>query len=98
MQRKFGKSIGEAALGNLIGMLDYKCRIGGRSLIPVNSKYTTMTCSNCGAINGPKGLGGLKVRRWTCACGSVHDRDVNAACNVLSAGAGAAHERVAVYQ
>ena len=94
LQKKFGKSIGEVALGNLIGMLEYKSRIGGRHLVPVNSRYTTMTCHSCGALNGPRGLNGLKVRQWRCACGSVNDRDVNAALNVLSAGAGAAHDRV----
>ena len=63
-------------------------------LIPVNSKYTTMTCHSCGALNGPRGLSGLKVRQWQCDCGVVNDRDTNAALNVLSAGAGAAHDRV----
>lgn len=45
---------------------------------------TSQTCSECGANDGPKPL---SVRTWTCAaCGAVHDRDVNAARNILAAG------------
>ena len=88
MAGKFGKSVSEAGLGQLLGYITYKGRIAGREIIPVDSRFTTMTCSACGAITGPKGWDGLAVRRWTCsACGAVHDRDVNAACVVLNAGA-----------
>lgn len=53
-----------------------------------------MTCSTCGAREGPTGLAGLKVRQWKCSsCGAQHDRDVNAAINTLIAGAGIALER-----
>lgn len=93
MARKFGKSVSEAGLGQLIGMLNYKGRIASRSVVPVNSKFTTMTCSTCGAISGPKGWAGLKVRDWECACGANHDRDVNAAMVVLKTGAGIALNR-----
>lgn len=93
MSKKFGKSVSEAGLGQLIRMTAYKGRIAGRSVTPVNSKFTTMTCSICGAISGPKGWDGLAVRRWDCTCGVQHDRDINAACNVLYAGAGIALER-----
>jgi len=89
MARRFGKSISEAALGNLIGMLGYKCRTGGRTLIPVKSNFTTMTCSTCGALTGPRGLSGLAVRSWRCSvCGTVHDRDINSAVVVLKTGLG----------
>jgi len=89
MARRFGKSISEAALGNLVGMLSYKGRTGGRTLIPVKSDFTTMTCSTCGALTGPKGLAGLKVRHWVCSvCGTVHDRDENSSVVVLNAGLG----------
>ena len=94
MTKRFGKSVTEAALGDLIRKLDYKCRTGGRRLEPVNSKYTTMTCSVCGALTGPSGLSGLAVRQWNCACGAHHDRDINAAMNILHAGLGASHERM----
>jgi len=93
MARKFGKSVTEAGLNQLIGMTTYKCRTGGREIKPVNSFRTTMTCWKCRALTGPTGLDELAVRQWDCACGAHHDRDVNAAMNVLLAGAGAAHER-----
>lgn len=93
MTKKFGKSVSEASLGQLVGMITYKGRTAGRTVIPVNSKFTTMTCSACGAISGPKGWTGLKVRTWECACGERHDRDVNAAMVVLKSGAGIALER-----
>jgi transposase len=89
MAKRFGKSISEAALGNLIGMLGYKCRTGGRTLIPVKSNFTTMTCSTCGSKTGPRGLGGLAVRSWRCSvCGTVHDRDINSAVVVFKTGLG----------
>jgi IS605 OrfB family transposase len=95
MSKKFGKSVSEAGLNQLIGMLTYKCRIGGRKLIPVNSFYTTMTCSNCGALTGPTGLAGLAVRNWECsACGADLDRDVNAAQVVLNFGLGTSHKEI----
>jgi Putative transposase DNA-binding domain len=53
------------------------CRIG-------RFEPTSQVCSACGAKDGPKPL---QVRAWTCgACGTVHDRDVNAARNILAAG------------
>ena len=90
MSTKFGKSIFEASLGQLIAYLTYKSRTGGRKLVAVNSKSTTMTCSNCGAKTGPAGLVGLRVRDWECGCGAKHDRDVNAARVILKTGAGCA--------
>ena len=93
MARHFGKSISEAALGNLIGMINYKGRIGGRKVISVRSNFTTMTCSDCGALSGPTGLNGLAVRQWVCsACGAEHDRDENSARVILNVGLGMSHE------
>ena len=90
LARKHGKSVSEAGLGQLIRMITYKGRTAGRDVISVNSRFTTMTCSVCGARTGPHGWNGLAVRQWNCACGAHHDRDVNAAWNVLYAGAGIA--------
>lgn len=70
LARKHGKSVSEASLGQLIRMITYKGSSCGRDVIPVNSKFTTMTCSACGARTGPKGWDGLAVRHWECsACG-----------------------------
>ena len=97
MAKIFGKSVSEAALANLIGMLNYKSKTCGRESVPVNSSKTTMTCSDCGALTGPTGLAGLAVRYWICsACGAVHDRDINSAEVVFNVGAGKAHERKAI--
>ena len=63
--------------------------------VEVNEKYTTQMCSCCGEIsaNSPKGRADLGIRGWTCAlCGTVHDRDINAAKNILRLG----HQTLAV--
>lgn len=53
----------------------------------VNEAYSTQECSSCHARTGPKGLSGLTVRQWTCsACQAEHDRDTNAAKNILVRG------------
>jgi len=97
MAKRFGKSVSEAGLGDLIGKLDYKCRVGGRRFEGKNSKGTTMICSTCGDLTGPTGLGGLAVRQWVCsACGSIWDRDYNSSLNILNAGLGISHERTAI--
>ena len=91
--KKFGKSVSSSGHGQLRQMLSYKCRAGGRAYDEPDSKFSTMTCSDCGARTGPTGWAGLQVRQWRCsACGAQHDRDVNAARNTLFAGAGYAHE------
>lgn len=84
--KKFGKSVGSSAHGQLRQMLKYKSPCGGTTYVEVDPKYSTMTCSNCGAKTGPTGLSGLTVRQWRCVqCGTEHDRDINAARNTLSA-------------
>jgi transposase len=65
------------------------CDNHGRTCVLVGSANTTKTCSNCGALTVPTGLGGLSERSWECsACGAVHDRDVNSARVILKIGAG----------
>lgn len=93
ISKRFGKSVASSGHAQLRQMLAYKSLIGGTEYIEVDSKGSTMTCSNCGSKSGPTGLSGLAVRQWRCACGAQHDRDVNAAINTLLAGAGLAHER-----
>lgn len=89
LAKAHGKSVCEAGLGQLIGMLTYKAVPAVRRVVSVSSRCTTMTCSDCGALTGPKGWSGLAVRNWECsACGAQLDRDINAAQVVLKIGAG----------
>lgn len=87
MARRFGKSVNSAAHYQLLEMLKAKGRQAGRRVFEVPNKNSTRTCHDCGALTGPHGLRGLKVREWACACGAHHDRDVNAARNTLILGA-----------
>lgn len=85
----FGKSVFDAGISQLRQFISYKSDNHGRKCVLIDSKNTTLTCSNCGAKTGPSGLSGLKVRTWECgACGAQHDRDINAAKVVLRIGLG----------
>jgi IS605 OrfB family transposase len=89
------KSVLDAGWGQLKTMLAYKCDHAGIVFREVSEAYTTQTCSCCGALpdSRPRGIAGLGIREWTCVdCGAVHDRDINAARNILAAG----HRRLAV--
>jgi IS605 OrfB family transposase len=80
------KSVLDSGWGILRAQLQYKGRQAGRSVFIVNEKNTTRECSNCHALTGPAGLDMLAVRTWVCsACGGAHDRNVNAAKNILFA-------------
>ena len=95
VKTKMAKSTLDAGWSMLKTMLEYKSREAGVVFEVVNESYTTQTCSCCGSIpaSSPKGRAGLRIREWTCSdCGSVHDRDTNAARNILAAG----HRRLAV--
>jgi len=90
---KMAKSVLDAGWGQLKTILEYKCDHAGVVFEVVNESYTTQTCSCCGSRqNSPKGRPGLGIREWTCECGVTHDRDINAAKNILALG----HERLAV--
>jgi putative transposase len=81
------KSVLDAGWGMLKAQLQYKCQEAGRGVFVVSERYTTRACSSCGALTGPTGLDKLAVRVWTCSgCGDTHDRDVNAARNILLVG------------
>lgn len=83
------KSVVDLGWAGFKHMLWYKAiRHGGR-MIEVSEAYTTQTCSVCGCSppSRPRGIAGLRIREWICdECGAVHDRDVNAANNILRVG------------
>lgn len=78
-------ALADASLGEFTALLSYKCAKNGVILQEIGQyEPSTQQCSDCLKITGPKGLQELKIREWTCsACGSVHDRDINAARNIL---------------
>ncbi len=89
VKTKMAKSTLDAGWASLKTMLEYKSQQAGVVFEVVNESYTTQTCSCCGTIpaSSPKGRAGLRIRAWTCSdCGAAHDRDVNAARNILAAG------------
>ncbi|ASU80086.1 transposase [Actinopolyspora erythraea] len=78
------KSVHDAGWGQFRRLLGEKCARYGRELVVIDRWWpTSQTCSDCGRIDGPESLG---VRTWSCPCGAVHDRDINAARNILAAG------------
>lgn len=85
---KLAKSVYDAGWFEIKRQLGYKCKYAGCYYIEVNERYTTQTCSCCGSrCNSPKGRAGLGIREWMCVtCNTVHDRDVNAAKNILAVG------------
>jgi IS605 OrfB family transposase len=89
VKTKMAKSTLDAGWSSLKTMLLYKSHRAGIVFEVVNESYTTQTCSCCGInpASSPKGRAGLGIRAWTCSdCGAVHDRDVNAARNILALG------------
>jgi putative transposase len=81
------KSVLDASWSAFRTMLRYKCDFAGATFAEVNEAFSTQTCSACDSRSGPKGIPGLGIRAWTCSeCGAVHDRNVNAAKNILAAG------------
>lgn len=83
--RCLAKSISDASWSEFVRQLEYKAQWYGRTLVGIDRWYpSSKRCSDCGHT-APKMP--LSVREWTCPeCGSIHDRDVNAARNVLAAG------------
>lgn len=82
---RLAKSVHDAGWSAFITMLEYKAAKHGRYFGKIGRfEPTSQVCSACGITDGPKPL---SVREWTCReCGTVHDRDINAANNILAAG------------
>ena len=93
--RRLSKSISDAGWSEFVRQLEYKAHWYGRELIGIDKWYpSTKRCSECG-YTVPKMP--LNVRQWACPeCGVIHDRDVNAARNVLAAGLAASARGEAV--
>lgn len=83
--RSLSRAVSDAGWSTLVYFLEYKCQWYGRQLVKVDRWFpSSKTCSACGAKVESLPL---SVREWTCeTCGVVHDRDVNAALNLMAAG------------
>jgi IS605 OrfB family transposase len=88
-QTRMAKSIHDAGWSDFRNMLAYKAIRHGARCVVVSERMSTQTCSECSCLpsSRPRGITGLGIREWRCDdCGTVHDRDVNAARNILRVG------------
>jgi len=85
LNRKLAQAISDASWGELTRQLTYKCHWYGRELVKIDRWFpSSKRCENCGHIVEKMPL---SVREWECPnCGMNHDRDLNAAKNILAAG------------
>jgi len=80
------KSISDASWGKFVSMLTYKAEWNDKKVVKVDRYFpSSQTCNVCGHVN--KDIKDLSVREWECpVCHTHHDRDVNAAINILRFG------------
>ena len=85
---KLAFSINDASWHSFSTKLEYKAARSGKTIQVIDRFYaSTQICSECEEKSGPRGLSQLNVREWTCTnCDTTHDRDVNAAKNILYKG------------
>lgn len=80
---KKAKAVADVSWAEFFRMLEYKSQWAGRTFIRIDRFFpSSQTCSSCGYKNAA--VKDEKVRAWTCPqCGARHDRDINAAINIL---------------
>lgn len=86
---RMGKSVNDACWSTFRRFLCYKVSRHGGTFLEVDERGSTRVCSSCGVTppESPKGIADLGIREWDCSgCGTHHDRDVNAAKNILTFG------------
>jgi len=83
---KLAKSIADVSWGELTRQLQYKCAWQRKAFVKVGRFFaSSQNCGNCGNQN--QEVKDLKIRKWQCPkCGNFHDRDINAALNILNEG------------
>ncbi|MBR8413109.1 zinc ribbon domain-containing protein, partial [Burkholderia cenocepacia] len=87
---RMAKSVYDASWSSFRNKLRYKVIAHGATFEEVDERSSTQSCSACGSKDSttrPKGIAGLRIREWACSdCGVEHDRDINAALNILRCG------------
>jgi putative transposase len=89
VKSKMAKSIMDASWSMFSAFLRYKAIGRGATYVVVDERWSSQLCSTCGTkpASRPRGIAQLGMRSWKCDdCGTVHDRDVNAAINILNFG------------
>src|SRR5699024_7740734 len=83
--RKLSKSISDVSWSMFVSKLEYKAKWYGRQIIKIDRWFpSSQLCSTCSHNNGKMPLA---IREWTCSsCNTLHDRDINAALNILKEG------------